>query len=96
MRTHELKTWPEMFCAIERGEKTAEARRDDRGFMVGDMLVLVEFDPSKPGAFQETGRRIDVMVTHKLAGGNFGIERGFCVLSFDPDQRHGPYKFSRS
>lgn len=45
MRTHELKTWPEPFEATQRGDKLFEFRRDDRGFAVGDVLVLKKWDP---------------------------------------------------
>lgn len=37
---HELKTDPEVFDAVARGEKTFEIRKDDRGFSVGDTLLL--------------------------------------------------------
>ncbi len=43
---HQLKTWPPYFKAIRDGSKTFECRTDDRGFTVGDTLVLREYDPS--------------------------------------------------
>lgn len=39
--THELKTLPQYWDAVQRGEKTFEVRRDDRGFQKGDVLELV-------------------------------------------------------
>ena len=42
---HELKCWPEPFEQMSSGAKTAEFRRDDRGFAVGDMLLLREWHP---------------------------------------------------
>lgn len=43
---HELKVWPEFFDPLDRNEKTFEARRNDRGFKVGDILHLREFVPA--------------------------------------------------
>lgn len=40
MVEHVLKTLPDYFDAVARGEKTFEVRRDDRGFQKGDILVL--------------------------------------------------------
>lgn len=45
MKTHELKTWPEYFVEVFNGNKTFEIRKDDRGFEVGDILVLLEWSP---------------------------------------------------
>lgn len=45
MSLHQLKCWPEFFDAIASGDKTFEARIDDRGFKVGDVLLLQEYDP---------------------------------------------------
>lgn len=42
---HELKTWPQYFAAIVAGRKNFEVRKDDRGFEVGDELVLQEWCP---------------------------------------------------
>lgn len=46
LKEHELKCWPKYFCSHRTGHKTFEIRRrDDRDFLVGDVLVLKEFDP---------------------------------------------------
>lgn len=50
---HELKTWPEYFDGLWDGTKLSEVRNDDRGFAVGDLLVLREW---RPRSHMYTGR----------------------------------------
>jgi len=59
VKTHELKCWPEHFSAILDGTKTFELRLDDRGFEVGDLLILKEFQQG-----QYSGRDCVRGVTH--------------------------------
>ena len=81
-RTHTLKTWPQFFTPLATGRKTFEVRRDDRGFAVGDRLVLLEYDPSlgSEDSKRYTGRAITVEVTYLMKGGQFGIESGYVVM----------------
>jgi hypothetical protein len=61
--THELKTWPDYYLHIVDGTKTFEYRRDDRGFKVGDVLHLREWEPT----FEKyTGRELYRRVTYIL------------------------------
>ena len=46
MKTHDLKCWPEFFEAILNGTKNFDLRINDRGFQVGDRLLLHEYDPA--------------------------------------------------
>jgi hypothetical protein len=82
MATHELKIWPPYFEAVASGAKTFEIRKDDRGFKVGDVLVLRELDtPENAGAGfcdfdmgpRLTGREVRAVVTYVLPGGQFGL-----------------------
>jgi hypothetical protein len=89
-KVHELKTWPVPFAAVLSGEKRAEMRRNDRGFEVGDRLVLLEYvPPTVPMIGQDgtpprfTGRRIDARITHVLRDSQFGIHEGFAMLSIE-------------
>jgi hypothetical protein len=77
---HDLKTWPDAFQAVWDGRKTAEFRRDDRGFDVGDVLRLREWDP-KTSLY--SGRAIEARITHISPGGRSGIPEGFAMLSLD-------------
>ena len=76
---HFLKTYPRYYEDVVAGKKRFEVRQDDRGFQVGDSLLLQEYDPSKG----YTGRRMEVDVVYKLPGGAFGILPNFCVLGIE-------------
>lgn len=41
---HELKILHEYFEAVTSGRKQFEIRKNDRGFKVGDQLILCEHD----------------------------------------------------
>ena len=79
-QTHELKTINPHFKKVWLGEKTFELRKDDRGFNVGDTLLLQEYCP-KDGKY--LGRTIEKKVSHILRNSrDFGLGRGYCSLSF--------------
>lgn len=87
MRIHNLKCWPSMFEAIERGEKRAEFRRNDRDFAVGDIVSLRRWDPTpytpgNPFGYDSPVREHRIVITHIVHGGQFGIPEGFCMFSF--------------
>lgn len=42
---HELKIWPQYYCRVADRSKTFEVRKNDRGFQLGDEVVLREWDP---------------------------------------------------
>ena len=77
--THALKTWPELFAAMADGSKTADVRKNDRNYQVGDDLILQEFDPKER---KYSGNELKTTITHVLKGGDFGIGKHFAVLSF--------------
>ena len=83
--THKLKCWPEYFSALLDGTKTFEVRKHDRGFEVGDVLWLCEWETGDPGqGFGYTGREVRRRVTFILVGEEFGIQDGYCVMSLTP------------
>jgi hypothetical protein len=73
---HELKTWPRYFEPVIAGIKTAEYRKDDRGFCRGDTLWLREWTPE--GGY--TGREACAVITHITTGAV--IPEGYAMLSF--------------
>jgi hypothetical protein len=85
---HELKTDPEVFDAVQRREKTFEIRKDDRGYKVGDGLLLkrtqytgAEMAQGQPLVY--TGEKEARMVTHILRGPCYGLAEGWCIMSID-------------
>lgn len=74
---HELKTWPFSFQAVLDGVKPFEVRKDDRGFLAGDWLLLREYDPVTE---TYTGRFAKRETTYLMRGGWFGIEEGYVVM----------------
>jgi hypothetical protein len=80
MAVHALKTWPQFYEAVVSGEKTFEVRRNDRGYQVGDILILQEY---RPDAFVFTGRETDVRVTYLLQDERW-LRPGFCVMGIVP------------
>ena len=92
--THHLKTWPAHFSPLYAGDKTAEIRKDDRGYAIGDTLVLIEWDKDlydwaiedgcdDAGAseFATIGRIVKGVVTHILRGAPW-LPDGYVMLSF--------------
>lgn len=85
---HILNTLPEYWDAVERGEKTFEVRRDDRGFQRGDTVVLARLDRHASGAVSKSDRRLRFTIGWILTGGQFGIEPGYVVLALHPEAPH--------
>jgi len=80
MTTHELKTWPEYFEEVMRGNKTFEVRRNDRDFKIGDLLLLKEWVAENQ---EFTGRYKFCVVNYILPGGKFGIGKDYVVMSIE-------------
>lgn len=90
MAEHVLKTWPNAFAAVKDGRKRFEWRADDRGFEVGDTLVLALYDPQDEYKWYFNPERnrvpkLRVRVTYILRG-LFGVPPGYCVMSIEPEE----------
>lgn len=72
---HNLKTWPAYFSAVCLGSKNFECRKDDRGFNVGDTLILHEYDPDNG----YTGGQVTKAITYILRDFE-GVVPGWCVM----------------
>lgn len=86
MTIHELKTDPEVFAAFRAGEKMYEIRFNDRGYQVGDRLVLKEtkftgeeMRHGEPLIY--TGRKDWMDVGYILRGPIYGLKKGWVILS---------------
>ena len=90
-RVIELKTWPEPFAAVRARLKPWELRFNDRDYQVGDLLRLREWCPPAINAHDlsgeadgYTGEVEDRRVTWMLEGGNFGLPKGYVIMSLSP------------
>ncbi len=80
---HELKTWPTYFQATLDGVKTFELRKDDRGFAVGDILHLREYNME---THSYTGREFWVRVRYIAQHGEW-LTPGYVCMSIEPIER---------
>lgn len=74
--THDLKTWPQYYVAIEVGDKTFELRKMDRDYKQGDHLLLRMWNPDTK---EYDGRRLKVVVSYLLAEAT-GLVSGYCIM----------------
>lgn len=77
-KTHVLKTYPQYFQQTLEGNKTFEVRLNDRGFRVGDIVILREWDNIK-----YSGREIKGRITYILDDKFIGLSKEYVVFSLD-------------
>ena len=77
MQKHCIKLDTKFFDDVVLGVKTFELRYDDRGYQVGDVLVMSEVLDDKL-----TGRVIRATITYKLDGYP-GLGDNYCILGID-------------
>lgn len=83
-RWHELKTSPESFDAIRAGVKLADLRLNDRDYQKGDILALRRI--AYVGAEAQPDPNVEpvlVRVTHVQAGGQYGLDERYVMLSIE-------------
>ena len=68
--THELKIQPEYFNAVLMGAKTFEIRKNDRGYKVGDTLILKEWIPiTRTYTGKELARKVTYITDYQQKPG---------------------------
>ena len=76
---HHLKIHVPYFIAVRYGYKTAEIRKADRYFKIGDEIlftpVLCEGSPA------DIKIKLNCLITRVVRGGQFGIRKGYDMLS---------------
>lgn len=78
-KEHDLKVLKEYFYDIYSRKKTFELRLNDRGFEVGDILNLNEFDGQ-----EFTGNKVKRIVTYILEDAErFGLMEGFVIMAIE-------------
>lgn len=77
-RTHELKILPKYLKDVWSGVKTSELRKNDRGFNIGDTLILRGFEDG-----DYTGDSIEVDVIYILHGGEYGLNKDYVILGIE-------------
>lgn len=83
---HKLKTWPKYYQAIKLGKKNFEVRKNDRGYYVGDILQLWEFDPS---SIEYTGESLERRVVYIMHGPAFGLKAEYVVMALEEIEEKG-------
>ena len=79
--THTIKIRTEYYRAVLAGKKKFELRRDDRGYQVGDEVILEEWDPEKE---RNTGRWQQVVISYVLRDcPEYGLVPGYCIFGWE-------------
>ncbi|MDF2004201.1 DUF3850 domain-containing protein [Bacillus pumilus] len=73
---HNLKINREFFNPVLEQTKTFEIRKNDRGFCVGDTVILNEWDNQTN---QYTGRNVKIKITYMT---DFEQKNNYIVFSF--------------
>ena len=77
MTQHILKTNPEIWDAIARGEKRFEIRRDDRNYKTGDLVVLCR-------GTESTIPQLHFVVGYILRDAvDYGLREGFVIFQLE-------------
>lgn len=76
MKVHNLKIAPTYFQDVVSGKKKFEVRENDRGFLLGDILRLKEYDLENK---RYTGQEVIVEIIYLLEN-FYGLKENYVVL----------------
>lgn len=78
--THSIKIASRYYEAVLRKDKKFEIRKDDRGYQVGDTVILEEWDEEKE---QYSGRWQQVKISFVLRNcPEYGLMDGYCIFGW--------------
>jgi len=77
-KEHEIKILPQYFADVSKGIKQFELRKDDRGYQVGDLVRLREWDGK-----EYTGKKMIVGIKYVLRDcPEYGLMEGYCIFGW--------------
>ena len=83
MAVHYLKIKEEYYRDVMIGLKTFELRKNDRGFQVGDILMLIKLDDKG----NETDQVIRKKITYILKDcPQYGLKEGYAILGISDEE----------
>lgn len=74
-KVHQIRIGASFFEDACSNIKSFELRKNDRGYKVGDILEMMEFDDRR-----NTGRMVRKLVTYILEDYT-GLEDGYCIMA---------------
>ena len=78
---HEKKIYPQYFDEVRAGLKNFELRKEDELFLVGDEIILKEWNPETK---EYTGRQTKRTITYVLRHcPEFGLKEGYAILGLN-------------
>lgn len=81
--THKIKIRESFADAVNRGDKTFEVRKNDRGYQKGDVVqFVVLYDSDGCEMISHPLNEKEYEITYVLSG--WGIEDGYCVFGIKP------------
>lgn len=79
---HQVKCHRDHFEDVLARRKRAELRDDDRNYQAADYMLLTEVEDTAAG-LRATNRSLLLLITHKLAPGQYGLDARTCMLSIE-------------